>query len=81
MSPTLIYKDNQSAIAMTKNLQFHGRAKHIDIKHHFICQQFAQGTIVSGYCPTGDMVADILTKGLGHEAFCKLRDKYGMVEP
>ena len=27
-SPTLIFEDNQSAIAMTKNLQFHGRAKH-----------------------------------------------------
>ena len=31
-----IYEDNQSAIAMTKNPQFHGRAKHIDIKYHFI---------------------------------------------
>ena len=33
-SPTLIYEDNQSAIAMMKNPQFHGRVKHIDIKHH-----------------------------------------------
>ena len=35
-TPTTIYEDNQSAIAMTKNPQFHGRAKHIDIKYHFI---------------------------------------------
>ena len=32
----LIFEDNQSTIAMSKNLQFHGLAKHIDIRHHFI---------------------------------------------
>ena len=31
-SPLVIYEDNQSAIAMSKNPQFHGRAKHIAIK-------------------------------------------------
>ena len=79
-SPTLIYEDNQSAIAMTKNPQFHGRAKHIEIKHHFIRQQVAQGTIVLEYYPTVEMVADMLTKGLGRETFCKLQDMTGMVE-
>ena len=34
--PTTILEDNQSSIAMAKNPQFHGRAKHIDIKCHFI---------------------------------------------
>ena len=28
-SPTIIFEDNQSAIAMTHNPQFHGRSKHI----------------------------------------------------
>ena len=27
--PTLIFEDNQSAISMARNLQFHGRSKHI----------------------------------------------------
>ena len=79
-SPTLIYVDNQSAIAMTRNPQFHGRAKHIDIKNHFIREQVAQGTIILEYCPTTEMVADILTKGLSRESFCKLREKSGVVE-
>ena len=39
--PTTISEVNQSAIAMSKNPQHHGRAKNIDIKHHFICEQFA----------------------------------------
>ncbi len=79
-APTLIYEDNQSAIAMTKNPQFHGRAKHIDIKNHFIREQVAKGTITLVYCPTLEMVADILTKGLSREPFCKLRAKSGVVE-
>ena len=33
---TLIYEDNQSAICLSKNPQYHGRSKHIDIKYHFI---------------------------------------------
>lgn len=77
-APTLIYEDNQSAIAMTKNPQFHGRAKHIDIKHHFIREQVAQGTIMLKYCPSVEMTADILTKGLSREIFCKLREKTGV---
>ena len=81
-SLTLIYKDNQSAIVMTKNPQFHGCAKHIDIKHHFIHQQVIQETIVLEVCPTVDMVADILTTiGLSRETFCKLCDMSGMVGP
>ncbi len=31
--PITIFEDNQSAIAMTHNPQFHGRSKHIGIKH------------------------------------------------
>ena len=62
--PTLIFEDNQSTIAMAKNPQFHGRAKHIDIRHHFFREQVANGTIKLDYCSTTDMTADIITKGL-----------------
>jgi len=30
------------------------------------------------YCPTSEMIADILTKGLNRERFCYLRKKTGM---
>ena len=61
--PTIIFEDNQSTIAMTKNPQFHGRAKHIEIKHHFIREQVSNGKVQLEYCPTTEMTADILTKG------------------
>lgn len=78
-TPTTIFEDNQSAIAMSKNPQFHGRAKHIDIKYHFIREQVNSGTVKLEYCPTEEMTADIFTKGLSREQFCKLRNKTGIV--
>ena len=51
---TEILEDNQSAISMAKNPQFHGRTKHINIKYHFIREQIANGTICLKYCPTED---------------------------
>lgn len=79
INPVLIYEDNQAAIAMARNPQFHGRAKHIEIKHHFIRDQVARGTIKLEYCPTSQMIADILTKGLSRDSFCELREKSGVI--
>ena len=62
-----IYEDNQSAISMAKNPQFHGRngrTKHIAIKYHFIREQVSSGKLELKYCKTNDMIADMLTKGL-----------------
>lgn len=70
---TLIYEDNQSAICMSKDPQYHGRAKHIDIKYHFIRHQVECGTVELKYCRSEDMVADIFTKGLCQDQFLKLR--------
>ena len=77
---TVIYEDNQSAISMTKNPQYHGKAKHIAIKYHFIREQVSNGTVNLQYCPTEEMVADMFTKGLSRERFCKLRDMAGVTQ-
>ena len=69
-----ILKDNQSAVAMTHNPQFHGCSKLIDIKYYFIRDHTNSGNIKLVYCPTGDIVADMFTKGLSRKNFCKLRD-------
>ena len=61
-----ISSDNQGAIALAKNPGFHARSKHIDIQYHFIREHTDTdtGTITLEYCPTDEMTADILTKGL-----------------
>ena len=59
-----IKTDSQGAIALTKNPEQHPKTKHIDIRYHFVRDLIEKGVIKLEYCPTADMVADILTKGL-----------------
>ena len=62
--PMTLFSDNQSAIALTKDHQYHARTKHIDIQFHFICWIVENGSLWLVYCPTNDMVANVLTKAL-----------------
>ena len=75
--PTTVMEDNQSCIAMAKNLQCHGKSKHIDIKYHFDRDLVSDKMIKLKYCPTKKMVADILTKDVTQEQFY-LCQKAGM---
>merc|ERR1711979_134154 len=52
--PFLINVDSQSAIDMTKNPKFHGRAKHIDIKYHFSREKVSEKVISLCYCQSSD---------------------------
>ena len=65
LGATTIYEDNQGCIRLAKNTFFHTRAKHIDIKFHFLREKVEEGVIVLGYKPTDEMIADGLTKALG----------------
>ena len=61
---TVLYCDNQAAIALIKDRSFHARTKHIDICYHFIRFIVNSGSFLLVYCPTADMTADTLTKAL-----------------
>ena len=76
--PITIYEDNQSTICMAENPKFHGRVKHIDIKHHYVRNQVTEKIIELKYCPSEYMIADILTKGLSRIQFNKLKDMIGI---
>ena len=77
---TTMYEDNQGAIAMSRNPVLHKRTKHIDIKYHFVREKTQDGTIELKYCPTNEMVADILTKPLSKGQFEYLRCKLGLIQ-
>ena len=64
LSPTTMFSDNQSAIALAKDHQYHAQTKHIDVCYHFIRWIVKKGAVRLVYCPTEDMVADTLTKAL-----------------
>ena len=78
VDPMAIFEDNQSTIAMTKNPQHHGKAKHIDIKFHYVREMVTMNKIELKYCKSDEMIADMWTKGIGKMQFAKLRSMIGM---
>jgi hypothetical protein len=77
-SATILHCDNQGAIALAKNPQFHARSKHIDIQWHYVRQAVDQGVIDLCYISTADQVADIMTKALPSDRFAMLRSRMGI---
>jgi hypothetical protein len=67
--PSVLYCDNQAAIMLSLDQQFHARTKHFDIQTHFLRDKVDDKTVTLEYCPTSEMVADVLTKALGRQKF------------
>ncbi|GJR77037.1 retrovirus-related pol polyprotein from transposon TNT 1-94 [Tanacetum coccineum] len=72
------YCDSKSAIALCCNNVQHSRAKHIDIRYHFIKEQVENGIVELYFVRTEYQLADIFTKPLPRERFNFLIDKLGM---
>ena len=73
-STPVLKVDNQGAIALAENPVNHQRTKHIDIKWHFIRDHIDSGRVKVIYVPTGDNIADILTKATPLPTFRKLSE-------
>ncbi|GAA5864035.1 hypothetical protein JCM3774_006357, partial [Rhodotorula dairenensis] len=61
--PTIIFEDNQAAIAIALNPASHGRTKHFGVAQLFVRDRVALGDVALKYISTHDMVADSLTPG------------------
>ncbi|GJZ68527.1 hypothetical protein Tco_0631767 [Tanacetum coccineum] len=57
-----MYYDNKSAIALCCNNVQHSRAKHIDVRYHFIKEQMENGIVELYFVRTEYQLADIFTK-------------------
>ena len=75
---TVIYEDNQGALALSHNPKHHPRTKHIDVKFHYIRETVEKKLVSVQYIPTADMTADTLTKGLAKPKFEKFREAMGV---
>ena len=75
---TVIFEDNQGAIATAHNPVFHRRTKHIQISDHYVREAVAEEIIKAIYCPSSEMTADILTKAIPKDQFEQLRAKMGL---
>lgn len=76
--PTPLFGDNQSAIRLLKNPEYHKRTKHIDIQYHFIREKFKNGEIDISYISTAQQIADIMTKPLPRDKFERFRSSLPM---
>ena len=74
----LLLMDNQSAIRLVKNPEFHKRTKHIDVKFNFIREKFLQNVFELNYVPSELQLADILTKPLPKNKFNSLKKGIGI---
>jgi hypothetical protein len=75
---TIIFCDNQGAIALAKNPQFHSRMKHVEIQHNFVREKVSDGAIQLEYVNTESQVADGLTKALDKGRFERFRKAIGL---
>ena len=66
--PTL-HCDSQSAIMLAKNLVFHAKTKHIDVKYHFIRDMLEDKILQLVNVHIDDNPTDLMTKGLSPERF------------
>jgi len=71
--PTVLKVDNQRAIKLSKNPEFHRRSKHIDVRYQFICEKVKDCEIDTQYVATDNQCADIFTKALCRDKFETLR--------
>jgi hypothetical protein len=77
--PQILQSDNQAAISIAHNPEFHSRTKHIDITLHFLRDYVENGTMDMKYVPTRDNLADIMTKALARPLHEDLARRIGLI--
>jgi hypothetical protein len=77
----ILHQDNRSAILLERNGKMSSgkHTKQIAIRYFFVMDRIRAGEISPKWCPTGEMIADFLTKPLQGAMFWKFRD--GLTAP
>ena len=77
MPQNIMFKDNQSNMRLMLNGKRSSTkwTKNMDVKYFFMTNVIKCGDISMEYCPTGDTWANVLTKPLQGQAFCKMCSK------
>ena len=75
MKAATVYQDNMSTMALAeKGRSTAEKTRHINIRYFFVKDRVEAGEIEIKYCPTENMLADILTKPLQGQVFRDMRD-------
>ncbi|KAJ9561604.1 LOW QUALITY PROTEIN: hypothetical protein OSB04_006764 [Centaurea solstitialis] len=73
--------DSKSAIAISANPVQHSKAKHIDIRCHFLKHHVEEGSVEMYFVTIEYQLADLFTKALDEKRFNFLVEKIGMAYP
>lgn len=73
-----LWCDNIGAGALTSNLVFRAKTKHIELDVHYVRDLVLNNQLQVRYVPTNEELADCLTKLLSHTQFTYLRTKLGL---
>jgi hypothetical protein len=73
--------DSSSVIYLAHNPVFHGRAKHIKVRHHFLRDHVEKGDIEMKFIDTEMQLTDIFTKPLNSSRFASLPAELGVCHP
>jgi hypothetical protein len=73
--------DNTSAISVAKNLVFHKRMRHLEMRHHFLIDHVEKRDIEIRYIDIERQLADIFTKPLDSSRFAALWGEIGACCP
>ena len=76
-----LFCDSTSAISVGKNPCLHSKTKHIDVRFHFLRDQYEKGVIDLIHVDTHLQLADIFTKPLDQSSFERLRGDLGVIGP
>ncbi|OQD94858.1 hypothetical protein PENSOL_c023G00648 [Penicillium solitum] len=75
---TIICGDNQEAIALASNPQYHLRTKHMEIQRKWQGEVQDAGTVELKYIPTSEQIADGFRKPLARDRFEWFRKGLGI---
>ena len=70
----LVRNDNRATIKLTQNAECFGRAKRVEIKHHFLREKVQAKLARRAHVSSVTNVADLLTESLRTPQFQRLRD-------
>jgi len=75
----VIQADNNGAMDLARNPEFHAHIKHINIQYHFICEAVNHHLVNFEFVPTAEQAADGLTKALSAVKFSHFLIQSGLI--
>ena len=78
VGPSVVYEDNASAISLAQSKEQSKRARHYQLKVHFLSDLHKRGVFCYEKAGTRDQVADAFTKALPRDDFVRFREWMGV---